>query len=379
MQTLLKSYTTGLNILAYSTKYNDSILSATLAGMQVTALQLARISDDEDVVLKLWAAQTALWQLARVHVSNDRVDEKTRQRLQMLPRLAESLAIKYKDKSAEACILYVETLKQQSKYQDIVDNLQKENGDTLTRQQRLELFANAHEKLEQWEAAKGVYEMLLQDHPDQWAYWKSVLRNAYRVGGMEVATETIQSQLGKLPAPDRPCRARHLILCELKAIKICGLDEDSSVSASKESLEALQAAIVDYGNVFAPRASCAYSDLALYIEILVKASKNDTVDSFLEWPNQMRKENRNATDRSMLRSSIFAIQVTYKVLSMLKDKVNEKWLPDWEELVRDWRASQELGAAKEGEDVRSFVSVVFSVFLTSSQCWLTHAFHVCNS
>jgi len=356
LQTLLKTYSTGLSIVAFSSKYDSTIISSTLAGMQVTALQSARLGGEDEHVLKLWAAQTALWQLE--YVNSENVNDKTRQRLGMLPRLAESLAEKYKDSSPEACLLYVETLKQQNKHAEIVEAFSQQKGrSTLTSQQQLELVASAFEKLEQWESARGVYERLLQEHADQWAYWKCLLESAYREGGMERAFHAVQDQLDKtmVESLKYPCRARNLILCELAAVRIRGGVENGANGAdacSKEDLESLQSAIVDYGNAFGPRASCAYSDLVPYIELLVKASNDD--QSLLEWANQFRLDNQSVTDRAMLRSYIFAIQVTYKVLSMLKtDSMNEKWLPEWEELVTQWRASQKLGTAKEGEDVRA--------------------------
>lgn len=349
--------------MALFQKYNTKILETTLATMQVTALQLAKSSPDG--VMKLWPAQTALFQLDCIDtnaISNN--DDKIRQRLQMLPRLAESLAHKYKDINAEASLLYLATLDHENKYQDIIDYLQDNDDDetqsTLTTQQRLERLACAHEKLQQWESALCVYEMLLVEHADQWSYWKSLLHHAYRTGSVEAASHHVHDMLEKTRTGSEsskyPCRARNLILCELAAVRIRGVDDTNGDldCGDEEHLKALETAIFNYGNQFGSRASCAYSDLAPYIELLVKASKKKEA-LLLEWANQMRLENRNATDRSMLRSYIFATLVAYKVISMISSDecdVADKWLPDWTELVTEWRASQELGTAKEGEDVR---------------------------
>ena len=354
VETLLKTYTTGLYILAFSGKYDNTVIAATLAGMQVTALQLARGGEEHDG-LKLWSAQTALWQLKYIDAESIQ-DDKTRQRLQMLPRLAETISRKYSQSSVEATLLYVSVLQQQEKYDEILETLSNTNDDSLlTTQQRCELVAMAYEKQKEWESAQLVYQKLLQEHPEQWMYWKHLLENAFRQDGIKYASETIQTLLNivKDESSKYPVRAHHLILCELAAVQICGLDNDEDTNAiGEDDMEKLQKTIIDYGNEFGPRASCAYSDLAKYIELL--ATKNaSSHESLLEWASRLLVENQSAADRSMLRSYVFSIQVIYKVLSLSKDdETIKKWLPAWENLVVAWRNSQKMGTATAGDNVR---------------------------
>jgi tetratricopeptide (TPR) repeat protein len=337
--------------------------------MQVTALQFARGGEEHDG-LKLWSAQTALWQLKYIDAESIQ-DDKTRQRLQMLPRLAESISQKYSQSSVEATLLHVSVLQQQEKYTEILETLNNINDDSLlTTQQKCELVAMAYEKQKEWESAQLVYQKLLQEHPAQWMYWKRLLENAFRQDGIKYASETIHTLLNiiKDESNKYPVRAHHLILCELAAVQIRGLDngEDDSVIVEDDT-ETLQRAIVDYGNTFGPRASCAYSDLAKYIELL--ATKNaSSHETLLEWASRMLVENQSAADRSMLRSYVFAIQVIYKVVTMSKDeKAIEKWLPAWEDLVVVWRNSQKMGTATAGDDVREIDRVEARI----SYCLLT--------
>lgn len=359
--TLLKTYSTGLAVLAYSNQYSCNVISSTLATMQVAALQLARLSADTDDtgVLKLWAAQTALWQLQN---NGESSSSGTQERLVMLPRLAESLALKYKDTSAEATLLYISTLTQQEKYNEIVSAILHDKSTTLlTTQQQEELLVTCYTKLQQWEAAVQIYKSLLKQHSNQWMYWKGLLQCAHRQmdGDMELVTRVIQELLETTnnESAKYPCRARSLILCELAAVQIRGDDDDSKnvtlvQNASSQQVAALQAAIVEYATAFASRASCAYSDVAPYIELLVKASDKSDCKSMLKWARQLQSENQSVSDRSMLRSYIFAVQVTFQILRLLNDTtVNEEWLPEWTELVTQWSASQTLGTAKDGENV----------------------------
>jgi tetratricopeptide (TPR) repeat protein len=334
-QVLTKAYTSGLRLVPES-----------LAEMQVFALQLARSRPETT----LWAAQTALWQLE----FNETELQDTKK--QMLPRLAESLAAKYAQESAEASLLYISTLKYQKKWQQVVTVLA--DNQQLTTLQKGELEAHALEQLQQYELAQGVYEKLLVQNPQQWTYWKKILECAHFSGGTEGASIALESCLQKSPPPNcsRPCRSRHLIPCELACLKHRN-DNETTTTTRMEGLSELQDTIVQYGSVFATRASCAYSDLAPYIEqLLVESPQEESSKSLLEWAASqllLQHDQKGEMDRSQLRSYIFAIQVTYKILSILNhDTLNNKFLPDWMDLVNNWRASQKLGTSKEGEGVR---------------------------
>lgn len=345
-------------MVAFSSKYPSHVISTILAVMQVTALQLARMANREDSVLKLWAAQTALWQL-ELSMNGDSSDPNIQQRLQMLPRLAESLASKTKLLNAESCMLYIRTLQQQEKYAEIVEllsseEIRSETSSILTSQQRLELLASAHFSLKQYESATEVYRFALTAvDSQQWMFWKELVRNAYLDGGMEGASQIVQDVLETIRDDNAkyPSRAHSLVKCELAAVRISGVDysDVETFDCAKDEVTALETTIEEYANQFASRASCCYSDLQPYIQVLVRASP-DAGKELLEWANKMREDNRNITDRSMLRAYIFATQVTYKIVSMMQQLKDA--LPDWQELVTTWRESQSLGTAKEGDNVQ---------------------------
>ena len=175
-------------------------------------------------------------------------------------------------------------------------------------------------------------------------------------GGWEEAVQIVQAQLDVLSLTPPPCRAHELIRCEVAAVRIRGLQQQQEETVVEESdATALQDAIVKYGTMFASRVSCAYSDLAPYLQLLVKARgrKLEALQSLLDWASELRRDSQGGVDHSYLRSYIFSVQVTYKVLSLLDNNGGvETWLPDWTELVQAWHASQNLGSAKEGDEVR---------------------------
>jgi hypothetical protein len=145
-----------------------------------------------------------------------------------------------------------------------------------------------------------------------------------------------------------------LISCELASLKI----RNDTETTTAEGWSELQDVIIQYGSVFGEQVSCAFSDLAPYIELLVVESQ-EASESLLEWAAAgqiLQHDRQGEMDRSQLRSYIFAIQVTYKILCIRNnDILNNKFLPDWTDLVHHWRASQKLGTSKEGEGVRENV------------------------
>jgi hypothetical protein len=190
----------------------------------------------------------------------------------------------------------------------------------------LEWVVKAHTELNQWELALTTNQQLLQKHPHQWHYWKDLIIYAFRINGYEGACQMVEEQLQQCARQDDPfpSRSQLLVQCELAARSV--YDETTTTA-----LRRLQESIVEYGFIFCSKASCAYADLAPYLELLIiTATSNDNDDdvndddsvaqSILTWAWQLREDNRqqqpqsngdgesSSVDHAKLRSYIFAIQ-----------------------------------------------------------------------
>jgi hypothetical protein len=142
--------------------------------------------------------------------------------------------------------------------------------------------------------------------------------------------------------------------------------------ATDDSLRALATAIQDYSRLFAPRAACTFSDLDTYIELLASTevtSSKEVIQSLLEFSETMRKGSAspkegesisNKERQSKLRSYIFATKLNHKLLSVHMD-FQDRWLPDWSELVTEWQATLSLSSSNEGEEVGA-ATVLISLY-----------------
>ena len=224
------------SVSSLSRSSSSSLLSpiaqSTLANMQVLALQMARLQQQlyGMAPATAWAAQTALWQVPPHPAKqlndytnpSDGADAKTTQRLLMLPRLAESLALKCiqeryggsdsrtaanheetdpKDEEEEDSLmvtenflLYLRTLDQQGKWEEKLSALEErlEAGSCLSsgnsnprsktrvyppRSTLLDLKAEVLQTLGRYEEARDlIASELLQEYPDNWSYWKRYLQ-----------------------------------------------------------------------------------------------------------------------------------------------------------------------------------------------------------
>ena len=380
---LRRAYLAGFAVLI-APQYQH-LASPILANMQVLALQLSRVQQQLYGVAPAtaWAAQTALWQVQYAataaaaaaaaaadtsgnNINSDAQVKKEAQRLAMLPRLAESLALKCVQANNEASaaaeataednnndhlmetedfLLYMRTLELQGKYEDQLKALDerlvdcKQSGTTMPappRQTLLDLQAQAFMRLKRYDEVRTILEELLRDHyPDDWRYWIKHLECGNETATMDLIQQVVAKEQ---PEQKYPLRGPHLMYVELakRQAEKSPNDEDAVVKLSQS--------IQEYGNQFADRASCIYSDLEPYLDYLLSLTDLEGAKLLLQWVANKRsglESNTNEEDpkcrRTKLRAYIFAVQVTYKVVTRFPELRNDE-LPDWRELIRMWKS-----------------------------------------
>jgi tetratricopeptide (TPR) repeat protein len=383
---LTKTFCLGLVVLASPTKLvpasQTMVWTHVLQHLQGIALTWARLvmsappsssssSPNNDSAFPMmlttaWAAQSALWQLQWLPH-----DEK---RNLILPRLAESMTSRLvqqeESPSAEIQWLCLRTLEQQSKYPEMLELLEtlptqdsetpptSEFGVALTPVQVLQEKARVMIQLEQYEAAVQVYETLLAKSPDDWSSWKGHLQCAEKTsGGTQQTQEWIAKAIAKRQEEDSkyPLRGPHLMKVEVLAHAV----RSNAATATPDLLDALSTAIQTYAELFAPRASCAFSDLETYLELLLLTTSEtpiSTLETLLQFADSMRlnsasnESNTNKERQSKLRAHIFAARVTHKILAK-RVELQAKWMPNWKDLVTEWQTSLTLSSSNEGEEV----------------------------
>ena len=387
---------------------------AMLANMQVLALQLARLQQQypaeatPQYPATLWAAQTALWQMEYYddHNSDQGKDEKQTQRLAMLPRLAESLASKCVEEysvaatatnddtameeggggsgnsllATESFLLYMKTLDRQGKWTEklavLEERLAADNDDanhdrqmSPPRQSILELKVATLRNLDPvpHDAVRSTVEELLGMFPDDWEYWKQHLECCIAEADGDVERGCVQTEAfvtrallragQKQSSPKTyPLRGPHLMRVELAATRLGKLLDHRRTSPSAVDRDALIQSILVYGEEFAPRATCAFSDLQPYLELALDlGSAEEQARVLLEWSSKLRSRAPSSDDtrerRKELRTYIFAVQVNYTVLHKLEHLQSEE-LPPWEELMTVWKSFQAFELAKNVDQVR---------------------------
>ena len=327
--TLTKQYAAGLQVLVRSTS-NDSIL----ASMQALALQMSRLSPSYTAQ----AARTALWQWQ--FASAQKEDSTTDNiRLQMLPRLAQSLVKKVVEQTTgctiEDCFLCVEIYKSQSKWNDLLQVLPTLTK--LTPVQNLELQATCWQQLENWESAQQIYQQLLLKQPGQWSYWKSLIQCSFKQGGLDTAQRVAHDYVEKL-LTDRPTRSIVLVSCELALLATEQQQQDDGDDHGTSYAAELQTAIQVYAETFASKTSCIFSDLEPYLDKIQEFATPEQVEELYNWADSMRSENiqgKGEEDRYKLRSLIFALQVMQKLATSSLISVS---LPPWTEIAQAWKS-----------------------------------------
>ena len=383
---LNKTFSSGLVVLtAPSTRDADSqsrIEAHVLGHMQTVSLQLARaaaLANDSSSLMfaTSFACQSAFWQLEWLPQ-----DDK---RSLILPRLAESMALKLlqqendmNQKSKEIRLLCIKILKRQSKWEEIlqiledtplgnqsdnaVDTSQSDFGVTMTRQQIKLKTAEVMKKLERYDDARIIYESLLEGYPDDWSCWKAHLECCTMGKDASVTlTRALANKIMKERAGSRyQLRGPHIAIVEIAA-------EELRKDSNDENLQALGTSIQQYATIFAHRANCTITDLDQYLDILLSHENQDVTVSLLQFAESLRKTNfsngadNDSCDRkeyvSKLRAYIFAVKLTHKLLFRNKNFV-ERYLPDWLEIVEEWKASFVL---TDGEKVCIVVYVTQNI------------------
>jgi hypothetical protein len=359
-----KAITNGIAILLHA-RY-ASIVGKVLSNVQVLCLQLARLHTPYPATL--WAAQTALWQIQ--YGIPDDLDPKRA----MLPRLAESLASKcvqmyclpsdpntgagvggVSGLAEESFLLYMQTLDLQNKWEEKLEGIQHllaveeeetthsehviPNKHSPPRQMVLEMKIETLQKLNR-DAREIAHclEELLQSFPDDWEYWKQYFQTNIELAHGDILqgccatdefVDTILEQ--KTSTTKYPLRGPHLLRVEMMSTKY-----QNGVASAEDLIDQ----ILEYGEMFAPRASCTFSDLAPYLEVCL-----DTIDhaqKLLVWCERAKKEEpSNAHEnerRNELRKYIFVAQVNMKIIAMLPHLRNH--LFPWRGLVNVWNSFQ---------------------------------------
>ena len=390
---LRKSYTVGLIVLL-SPQYH-SITTKVLANMQVLALQLAKYnaaSLSASQPIGLWASQTALWQIQFAASENETttttailVDERERTRLRLLPRLAESLALKnlqnlssnknnndnFSLVATESFHLYIRTLDVQgeAKYQEkqeIIDRKLHEVVDTEEqsmmfppRQTLLRLRVDSSRALGQFSVACETLQDLIKDYPDDWEYWKLHLdcsignHDGNIVLGCNQTSDLAKTYLVgmKEKVNSYPLRAPYWIALEI-ASRRCMSTNGASTDETK--LNEIIDNIIIFGNEFACRASSTFSDLHPYLDSCLDNCSQDQALRLLEWSSSLRivPSNDNVKIRqSELRSYIFSIQITFKVITKFGE-LKDNYLPKWQDLIEVWKSFQSFEMSIGGDQVR---------------------------
>lgn len=373
-----KAYLNGL-VLLLLPQY-QSIHAPLLSQLQVWALQAARLRS----FATAWAAQTAVWQMSLLsdrgrnninkiqnnnNNNNNCTNDKSKddkERMAMLPRLAESLALKCVQENCrsknnntndgaldanevgnntllqtESFQLYLRTLDMQQKWTEKLSAL--EECTVLSRQ--AVLGAKRFTLAQIPECATQVRECveeLLQLYPDDWEYWIQYVDAAIVEArgdvaqGCTVAEARVQSIIAsqKQSTQAYPLRSPHLMRVELAARRVRARKTPLVISSLIDS-------IIQYGNSFSSQASCIYSDLRPYLQICLEACTAEEGCVLLKWSDGLRSVPPSSDDpklrRCELRVYIFAVQVKFHVLSKFVE-LCESELPSWQELVRVWKS-----------------------------------------
>jgi tetratricopeptide (TPR) repeat protein len=408
---LRKTFTSGLAVLASPSKWKplDKLEAYVLSHMQAVALQWARLSASTTAISQFplmlatsWAAQSSLWQLEWLPE-----DDK---RSMILPRLAESMAqrlVKQEEEvyqqqlssgqnsnnhvrpfrgSAEIQLLSFRTLQVQSKWDEMLESIRQKPshdddhpdeetnkkddidstaiisdfGVSLSHRQVLMERASILKRLCRWSDAKAIFESLLNESPDDWSCWKGHLECSILEERMKDTERLMESTLAL--HSDRPFQLRgpHLMKVEIASQRI-------RQNASSAAIEQLSSSIVDYAKVFARRANCAFSDVEMYLDRLIRSDEEEArtaVVSLLEFTSSLRTENTSITStgsvgtsvdnkerRYRLRAYTFSVKVIQKLVSVYSDLLGQ-YLPDWKEIVSEWKATESLPISDEVEEVR---------------------------
>jgi len=170
--------------------------------------------------------------------------------------------------SSEELRLYIQILEQQNKFAEAAKLLAQPQGEAISGIMDIaepsgwemqQTLAELHLKLEEWDAAKAIYEKLLQgEHPDNWAFLLGFFDAALQ--GMAAtcdSTASISALAAELQEAHPRLRGPVLLTLEVAARCFAAGDE--------RALDTLTERVVSYYDKFASKACCA-SDLRAYLQ-----------------------------------------------------------------------------------------------------------------
>jgi hypothetical protein len=394
-----------------------SIHTTMLKQLQILALQITRLQQQQPQSPQsfrrcsmLWAAQAAVWQCSLPLPDASRRD--------LLPRLAESLASKCLDLycqphllspagetsengdedekhtshlvAIESFLLYIKTLKLQGKWNVILESVEdrlmqhsQEEGrtDLPPRQTLLELkyetllkLSSVDDHLPSNPAIRKTVEELLHMYPDDFVYWKQHLQasiveyqgdlsaacsltDAFRLAILEESTDssTPTNDSNSTIGQKYLLRGPHLMRVELAACRLTAI----GATPTDEEIAALIECVIEYGNAFASRASCIYSDLLPYLDRCLSVCSVEHAFVLLQWSKDLRNDTPSGPDAKerlkQLRVYIFAVQINFKVLHTFSDLQADE-LPSWEALVEVWRSFQAFECLENVDQVSSYMA-----------------------
>lgn len=378
---LRKAYCLGLSVLAAPSRWapesQGKVEATILTNIQSVALQWAKLytsqpgglSSFPPMLATAWAAQTVLWQLQLLPQ-----DDK---RSMILPRLAESMAMRLlqqnqsQSQSAEVQQLALRALRQQSKWAEILEilehaldvsadgpKIESDFGVALTRTEVLKEKCQVLYELGLYDKARAVYEDLLLQNPDDWFCWKGHLKCCSRDGDISPTSDFVETILEKRVGEKYPLRGPHLIKVESAAQ--CLRCEPTAGAVSE-----LASAIEAYAMIFGARAVCAFSDLRAYLDLLLShhlKESQPSIERLLAFLSELREKNKsdpggnysNKERQTRLRAYIFAVKVNHIIVAA-HSSLRDMWLPEWSELIAEWKSSMQLSSSNEGEGTQKEV------------------------
>ena len=345
------------------------------------------------------------------------------QKVGMLPRLAEMMTMKQIkafanskgdsnsfSPSADDVRLYVESLELQSKYEEALDLLEElgfkdsdEDESTnkslsrrkindenevnnfdgsliqMTEKEAFEIKVQLLLKLDRHDHAFRIYsEKLLPLMPDQWAYWKELLKCSTLCADQDRCIEKCKEILDRVLQEEEkksakvPLRGPHLFTVEMAAHCV---ETETETGLRGNALRKLADTIVGYGTIFAPKVFCCFQDVRDYIGLLVQKSAmngiiSDDIQNILSWTLELRRnnspvkvmdtENTSADKqerRSKLRAYISSVKMCFEIwfhlrnqcegnLSYMKklDEEMSSFIPTSDEMIRHWYNTMDLGS-----------------------------------
>jgi N-terminal acetyltransferase B complex non-catalytic subunit len=226
----------------------------------------------------------------------------------------------------------------------------------LTKNQILNEKARILRKLGRCKECRDVFENLLLENPDDWSCWKGHLESSIFDDDINATQSLVDRILKKQEDAPFPLRGPYLMLVEIVTEKV-------RKSATPEAIQACAAAIQKYAGIFAPRVSCAFSDLENYVNMIVRSNDEAAMEAtvaLINFAETLRKSSATAKEsdkytnkerQSKLRAYTFAVKLMHKLLASRPD-LCKRYLPDWKELVVEWRTSLSLIPSSGGEERR---------------------------